>query len=78
MKVDVALFASLSGFHTLPGEGHTRHYDLTPGTKIADVITMFGLPDQPRIVFVDNLHAEETAELHEGQRLAIFPPVAGG
>ena len=24
------------------------------------------------------IHAEESAELHEGERLAIFPPVAGG
>ncbi|MDA3935610.1 MAG: MoaD/ThiS family protein [Actinomycetota bacterium] len=78
MKVDIALFASLSGFHAQDGKGHTRHYDLAPGTVIADVIAMLGLPDQPRIVFVGGRHAEETAELHEGERLAIFPPVAGG
>lgn len=78
MKVDIALFASLSGFHTQAGDGHTRHYDLAPGTTIADVIAMFDLPDQPRIVFVGGRHAEETSELHEGERLAIFPPVAGG
>lgn len=78
MKVDVALFASLSGFHTEPGEGHTRTYEFEPGTTIADVIAGFGLPDQPRIVFVGGKHAEETAELHQDERLAIFPPVAGG
>ncbi|MDZ4064169.1 MAG: MoaD/ThiS family protein [Coriobacteriia bacterium] len=78
MEVDVALFASLSGFHAAPGEGRTRAYDLDPGTTIADVIASLGLPDQPRIVFVNGRHAEETAELHGGERLAIFPPVAGG
>jgi len=78
MKVDVALFASLSGFHAEPGAGHTRSYDLEPGTTIADVIAALGLPDQPRIVFVNGRHAEETVELHEGERLAIFPPIAGG
>jgi len=78
MKVDIALFASLSDFHTQPGDGHTRQYDLATGTTIADVITMFDLPDQPRIIFVKGIHAEETAELHDGERLAIFPPVAGG
>ncbi len=78
MKVHVALFASLSDHHTLSGEGHTRTYDLAEGTRIADVIAELGLPDQPRIVFVDGRHAPEDRELHEGERLAVFPPVAGG
>jgi sulfur carrier protein ThiS len=78
MNVDVALFASLSGFHTEPGSGQTRTYELDPGTKIADVIEALDLPDQPRIVFVHGRHADEDTELAEGDRLAIFPPVAGG
>ncbi len=78
MRVDVALFASLSGFHTEPGEERTRAYELEPSATIADVIVALGLPDQPRIVFIDGRHAEESTELHEGDRLAIFPPVAGG
>lgn len=78
MRVDVALFASLLDFHTQSGRDRTRGYDLEPGTTIADVILSLGLPDQPRIVFVNGRHAEEDAELHEGERLAVFPPVAGG
>lgn len=79
MKVDIALFASLSALHLpeVPG-GRTRTYELADGTTIADVIEMLGLPDQPRITFVNGRHAEESAQLQEGQRLAIFPPVAGG
>lgn len=78
MRVDVALFASLSGFHPEPGRGHTRTYEFAGGITIAEVIEMLGLPDEPRIVFIDGRHAEESAVLEEGQRLAIFPPVAGG
>ncbi len=79
MRVDVALFASLSTFQP-DGQGgrHARAFDLADGTTIADVITLLGLPDQPRVVFVNNRHAGEDAELHDGDRLAIFPPVAGG
>jgi sulfur carrier protein ThiS len=79
MRVDVALFASLTGFHAdgLTGP-HTRSYELPEGTTIADVIARLGLPDQPRIVFVNGRHSDESAGLHEGERLAIFPPVAGG
>ena len=79
MNVDVALFASLSGYHAeMPGTGRTRSYELPEGATINDVIAQLGLPDQPRIVFVDGRHAPEDAVLHEGERLAIFPPVAGG
>lgn len=78
MHVDVALFASLSGFHTQPGESRTRTYELPEGTTIADVIALLGLPNEPRIVFVAGRHAEESAVLSDGDRLAIFPPVAGG
>jgi len=78
MKIDVALFASLSGCHAVSGDARTRVYDLPDGSRIADVVESLGLPDQPRIVFVNGRHAEETRELHEGERLAIFPPIAGG
>lgn len=79
MKVDVALFAYLAD-HQPDGLGgrHARAFDLPDGTTVADVINDLALPDQPRIVFVNNRHAAEDSPLHEGDRLAIFPPVAGG
>lgn len=79
MQVQVVLFASLSTFQP-DGQGgrHARTFDLAEGTTVGDVITSLGLPDEPRVVFVNSRHAEEAAELHEGDRLAIFPPVAGG
>jgi sulfur carrier protein ThiS len=79
MKVEVVLFAHLADFQP-DGKGgrHSRTFDLAEGTTIADVIAMLGLPDEPRVIFVNNRHAEESAVLHDGDRLAIFPPVAGG
>jgi molybdopterin synthase sulfur carrier subunit len=79
MKVDIALFAYLSD-HQPDGRGgrNARTFDLPDGTTVADVVASWGLPDQPRIVFVNNRHAPESAELHDGDRLAIFPPIAGG
>lgn len=79
MNVDVALFAYLSD-HQPDGQGgrHARTFDLAEGTTVADVIADLALPDQPRIVFVNNRHAAEDSPLREGDRLAIFPPVAGG
>lgn len=79
MHVDVALFASLSTFQP-DGQGgrHARTFELPEGTTIAQVIADLGLPDQPRVVFVNSRHAQEDSALHDGDRLAIFPPVAGG
>lgn len=79
MHVDVALFASLSGFQPDGlGGRHARTFELPEATTIAQVIETLGLPDQPRVVFVGGRHALESAQLHDGERLAIFPPVAGG
>lgn len=79
VKVDVVLFANLSSFQP-DGRGgrHSRMFDLDEGTTIADVVAMIGLPDEPRVVFVNSRHAPEDQVLREGDRLAIFPPVAGG
>lgn len=79
MRVDVVLFAHLSGFQP-DGKGgrHARTFELEEGTTIADVIAMLGLPDEARVIFVNSAHALEEQELHDGDRLAIFPPVAGG
>ena len=79
MKVDVVLFASLARYQPDGASGrHPRTFDLPDGATIADVIAMLGLPDEPRVIFVNSRHADEGQELHEGERLAIFPPVAGG
>jgi sulfur-carrier protein len=79
MKIDIALFAYLADYQP-DGKGgrHARAFELAEGTTIADVIASLHLPDQPRVVFVNNRHAAEDSELHEGDRLAIFPPIAGG
>ena len=79
MRVDVVLFAHFSSFQP-DGTGgrHARTFDLPEGTTIADVIAMIGLPDEPRVIFVNNRHAPEGQVLVDGDRLAIFPPVAGG
>lgn len=79
MQVDVVLFAQFSDFQP-DGEGgrHARTFELPDGTTVADAITMLGLPDEPRVIFVNSRHAPEEQVLMEGDRLAIFPPVAGG
>jgi sulfur carrier protein ThiS len=79
VKVDIALFAFLADYQPDGAGGrHARTFDLPDGTTVARMIATLHLPDQPRIVFVNGRHAPEDAALHDGDRLAIFPPIAGG
>ncbi|MFA5844845.1 MAG: MoaD/ThiS family protein [Coriobacteriia bacterium] len=79
MKVDIALFATLARYQPDGAGGrHARPFELAEGTTVADVAASLALPDEPRVVFVNGRHAEETTVLRDGDRLAVFPPVAGG
>jgi sulfur-carrier protein len=79
MTVDIALFAYLSDYQPDGLGGRVpRPFELEAGTTVADVIALLALPDEPRVVFVNGTHAADEAVLTEGDRLAIFPPVAGG
>lgn len=77
--ITLALFASLSQYQP-DGHGgrHARELELSEGTTVAQLIELLGLPDEPRVIFVNGVHAEEARALVVGDRLAIFPPVAGG
>ncbi len=81
MRIELALFASLEPY--LPeGESasgrRTRMIDLPGGITVGEVVARLGLPDQPRVCFIDGRGVREDAVLTDGVRLAIFPPVAGG
>ena len=79
MQVSVALFAYLSKFQPDGQAGRApRAFDMPEGSTVGDVIEMLGLPDEPRVLFVNSRHAGDDTVLVEGDRLAIFPPVAGG
>lgn len=79
MRIRLALFAYLSQYQP-DGQGgrHARDIDVVSGSTVGDVIAALGLPDAPRVIFVNGLHAEEDRVLVHDDRLAIFPPVAGG
>ena len=78
MKADVALFAYLSDYQPDGLGGGVRAPSTLPGTTVADIIVQLGLPDEPRVVFLNGKHAADNTVLVDGDRLAIFPPVAGG
>ena len=79
MTIDVALFAYLSDYQPDGlGGRHARPLEVPEDATVADLIVRLGLPDEPRVVFVNGRHAPDDQILAPGDRLAIFPPVAGG
>jgi sulfur carrier protein len=74
MQVTVKLFATLR-----QGRFDIDKFDLPSQTKVIDVIQRIGVPQKEvTLIFINGRHGDFTSELHEGDTLAMFPPVGGG
>jgi molybdopterin synthase sulfur carrier subunit len=80
MKIQLNLFASLARFLPNPeGTGFPKLVEIKEGTTIDTLLDHLKIPrEQPKIIFLNGIHAEGATVLKEGDRLGIFPPVAGG
>jgi sulfur-carrier protein len=77
--IDLALFAKFSSRHPVAGAGRSaRPVQVAEGSTLGDLISTLGLIDEQRITFVNGRHACDDAILAEGDRVAVFPPIAGG
>ena len=74
MHVTVRLFA---GLRERAGTGKLELDDVT---TVADVWPALGLGDEPGGVLyaVNRAYVEQTHELHDGDEVALIPPVSGG
>jgi len=80
MKIQLNLFASLTRFLPDPeGAGFSNLVEIREGTTIEALLDQLKIPrEQPKIIFLNGLHAEVNTVLKEGDRLGVFPPLAGG
>lgn len=84
MRITLKLFASLTDY--LPKDkcqGNELPLDVADGTKVAEVIDAFNLPEKlVHLVLVNGRYVapEQRADhcLAVGDALAIWPPIAGG
>jgi molybdopterin synthase catalytic subunit len=74
MHVTVRLFA---GLRERAGTGKLELDDVT---TVADVWPALGLGDEPGglLYAVNRAYVEQTHELHDGDEVAVIPPVSGG
>ena len=76
MNVSINFYASLKRY--MPG-GKDGAIEIDKGTTIKEVLEQFKVPmDTVKLVFLNGLHSNLDAELKDGDRLGVFPPVAGG
>jgi len=79
MKIEIALYATLSQYLPPGAQNRKAVIEVQDGATVRDVMTRLGIPgDLPNILLVNGRQAGEDTPLTDGQTLAIFPPLAGG
>ena len=77
MKVEVLLYATLRKYGASHGGPLT--VDLIEGDRLERILEILGMPpDVEKVMLVNGRPAEPDSVLNEGDRVVIFPPVAGG
>ena len=80
MKIELSLFASLARYMPDKTGGHSsRMLEVAEGSTIIEILKSMEVPlEKVKIIFVNGLHATGEEILKEGDRVGVFPPVAGG
>ena len=79
MKIQVALYATLSKYLPPGAENRKAVIQVEDGTTVREVMNRLGIPaDLPNILLVNGRQAPDAAVLKDGETLSIFPPLAGG
>jgi sulfur carrier protein ThiS len=80
MKIELRLFASLARYMPVKTcSNGDQTMEIAEGTTIIDILRRLEVPlDKVRVIFLNGLHATGEEILKEGDRVGVFPPVAGG
>lgn len=78
-KVQVYLYATLRQFHAGAGSVNGTEIEVPDGTAISDLYRLLGIPEgQVKQAFVNGRHKDPDYLLRDGDRVGVFPPIAGG
>jgi molybdopterin converting factor small subunit len=79
MKIQVALYATLSKYLPPGAENRRAVIEVKDGATVREVMNHLGIPaDFPNILLVNGRQAPDAAVLKDGETLSVFPPLAGG
>jgi len=79
MKIEVALYATLSKYLPAGAQNRKAVIEVKDGATVREVMNHLGIPsDFPNILLVNGRQAPDGSVLKDGETLSIFPPMAGG
>ena len=79
MTLQVRLFATFSAFLPPDAQGDGVTLQVDPGTTVKAVLERLRVPlDLPGLTVINGHEVELDAPIHDGDELAVFPPLAGG
>ncbi len=79
MKIEVALFATLSKYLPPGAQNRRAVIEVKEGATVREVLNQLGIPpDLPNILLVNGRQAREETVLKDAEALSVFPPLAGG
>lgn len=79
MEVQVHLYAALKKFSDEARQGGAFAVSIQEGTTLGDLIEVVRVPrGLAKIVFVNGIRREDDHVLAHGDRVGLFPAIAGG
>jgi molybdopterin synthase sulfur carrier subunit len=80
MKVELRLYASLARYTPVQRpDGQPEMAEVAEGTTIRGLLEGLKIPlGAIKVIFLNGIHAKLEEVLEEGDRVGVFPPVAGG
>ncbi len=79
MKLEICLYASLASLLPEKTGSNSCVMEVADGISVEALLTQLNIPlHVPKIIFLNGIHAELSNTLKDGDRLAVFPPIAGG
>ena len=80
MKIELSLFASLAQYAPDKAGSHGHQIlEIAEGSTIMGLLKGLNLPiEKIKMIFLNGLHATGEEVLKDGDRVGVFPPVAGG
>ncbi len=79
IEIEVRLYATLRKYNPETGIGEPVILQVPEGARLTDLLARLEVPHgEVKTAFVNNRRQDEDYQLRDGDRVAFFPPVAGG
>ncbi len=79
MKIESALYATLSRYLPPGAQNRKAVIEVRDGATVREVMNQLGIPaDLPNILLANGRQAPDSTVLKDGETLSVFPPLAGG